>query len=115
MAIQSLSEHVLLVTLPAEPQYGKEMETVMRVAGSVIDCDVVVDFSLVEVLPSATLCRLVVLERLLTMSGRQLILCSVPLNINGVFICVGLHRLFRFAKDELAALQSLDRSICLDP
>jgi anti-anti-sigma regulatory factor len=115
MAIQNLSEHVLLITLPAEPQDGKEMETVMRSAGATLNSDVIVDFSLAEILPSATLCNLLVLERLLSLGGRHLILCSVPANIHGVFTRVGLHKLFRFADDEFAALQSLDCSTCLDP
>lgn len=112
MAIQNLSEHVVLVTLPAEPQLGKELETMMRSTMEGIDCDVIVDFSLAEILSSATLCNLLVLERLLSTAGRQLILCSVPANIYGIFTRVGLHKLFRFAEDEFTALQSLDRSVC---
>ncbi|MEN6336251.1 MAG: STAS domain-containing protein [Phycisphaerales bacterium] len=115
MAIQNLSEHVLLITLPAEPQSGKELETVVRSAGAGMDCDVIVDFSLVEILSSAMICNLMVLERLVSANGRQLILCSVSQDIDGVFTRVGLHKLFRFAEDEFAALQSLDRSTCLEP
>jgi anti-anti-sigma regulatory factor len=114
MAIQNLSEHVLLITLPAEAQSGKELETEVRSAGSNPDCDVIVDFSLAEILSSAMICNLMVLDRLLGAAGRQLILCSVPPNINGVFTRIGLHKLFRFAEDEFAALQSLDRSECID-
>ena len=89
MAIQHLSKHVLLVTLSADPQCNREMEMVIRSAGSSEDCDVIVDFSLVEILSSATLCNLMVLERLLNALDRQLILCSVPPNIDGVFTRVG--------------------------
>lgn len=115
MAIQNLSEHVLLITLPAEPQSSKELETVVRSAGTGTDSDVIVDFSLVEILSSAMICNLMVLERLLSADDRQLILCSVPQNINGIFTRVGLHKLFRFAEDEFAALQSLDRDSYLEP
>ena len=115
MTIQNLSEHILLITLPAEPQLGKEMEMVIRSAESSLDYDVIVDFSLAETLPSATLGNLLVLDRLLSTMGRQLILCSVPSNINSIFTQVGLHKLFRFADDEFAALQAFDRSMCLGP
>lgn len=115
MAIQKLSEHILLITLPAEAQSGKELETMVRSAGSNATCDVIVDFSLAEILSSAMVCNLLLLERLLNVAGRQLILCSVPPNISGVFARIGLHKLFRFADDEFAALQSLDRSECPDP
>ncbi len=108
MGIQHLSEHVLLITLPAEPQSGNEAEMAMRSAGARPDCDVIVDFSLVEIMSSATLCNLLILERQLNTTGRGLILCSVPPKIAGVFTRVGLHKLFQFADDEFAALQALD-------
>ncbi|MEN6427988.1 MAG: hypothetical protein ABFE13_21760 [Phycisphaerales bacterium] len=110
MAILNLSEHVLLVTLPAEPQSTGDLETVMRSTRSRADCDVIVDFSLAEVMSSATLCNLMIMERQLSMTDHQLILCSVPSSIQGVFMRVGLHKLFRFADDEFTALQSLARS-----
>ena len=55
MAILNLSEHVLLVTLPAEPQSTEDLETVMQLTRARSDCDVIVDFSLAEILSSATL------------------------------------------------------------
>ena len=109
MAILNLSEHVLLVTLPAEPQSTNDLDTVMRSTRSRADCDVIVDFSLAEIMSSATLCNLMIMERQLSMTDHQLILCSVPSNIKGIFIRVGLHKLFRFADDEFAAMQSLER------
>ncbi|MBP7052303.1 MAG: anti-sigma factor antagonist [Phycisphaerae bacterium] len=108
MAILSLSENVLLVTLPAEPQSTEDLERVMRLTRARSDCDVIVDFSLAEILSSATLCNLLIMERQLSMTGHQLTLCSVPSSIMGVFTRVGLHKLFRFAEDEFAALQSLE-------
>ena len=110
MATQNLSEHVLLITLPAEPPLSRDLEVVARSTHPSSDCDVIVDFSLVEILPSATICDLIVLERGLSAAGRTLILCSVSSDIKGIFRRVGLHKLFQFADDELAAMQSLDRS-----
>ena len=115
MAILNLSEHVLLVTLPAEPQSTGDLETVIRSVGSRGDCDVIVDFSLTETLSSATLCNLLVMERMLSMTDHQLILCSISPSIRGVFVRVGLHKLFRFAEDEFAAIQSLEDSMETDP
>lgn len=109
MGIQYLSEHVLLITLPVEPQSGSEAEMALRSAGARPDCDVIVDFSLVDIMSSATLCSLLILERQLSTTGHQLILCSVPTRIAGVFTRVGLHRLFQFANDEFAAVQELER------
>jgi anti-anti-sigma regulatory factor len=110
MATQNLSEHVLLITLPAEPQLSSDLEAMARSTRPGSDRDVIVDFSLVEILPSATICHLIVLERVLSAAGRELVLCSVSPDVRVIFRRVGLHNLFRFADDELAAVQSLDRS-----
>jgi len=110
MGTQNLSEHVLLITLPAEPQSSRDLEAVAQSTRPTSDRDVIVDFSLVEILPSATICHLIVLERVLSAAGRELVLCSASPDIKAVFRRVGLHKLFRFADDELAAMQSLDRS-----
>jgi len=110
MATQKLSEHVLLITLPPEPQSSTDLEAVTRSTHPGSDRDVIVDFSLVEVLPSATICNLIVLERVLSATGRQLVLCSVSPNIRTVLRRIGLHNLFQFTDDELAAVQALDRS-----
>jgi anti-anti-sigma regulatory factor len=108
MATQNLSEHVLLITLPAEPQSSSDLEVVARSTRPASDRDVIVDFSLVDILPSATICNLIVLERVLSAAGRQLVLCSASPNVLAIFRRVGLHKLFQFADDELAAIQSLD-------
>jgi anti-anti-sigma regulatory factor len=108
MATQHLTEHVLLITLPAEPQLSRDLEIVARSTHPASDRDVIVDFSLVEVLSSATICNLIVLERVLSAAGRRLVLCSVSPGVKAVFRRVGLHKLFQFTDDELAAVQSLD-------
>jgi anti-anti-sigma regulatory factor len=115
MATQNLSEHVLLISLPAEPQSSRDLEVVARSTRPGCDRDVIVDFSLAEILPSATICHLIVLERVLSASGHQLVLCSVSPGVLAIFRRVGLHKLFQFADDELAAVQSLDRGEHIDP
>jgi anti-anti-sigma regulatory factor len=109
MATQNLSEHVLLISLPVDPQSSRDLEVVARTMRPGSGRDVIVDFSLVESLPSATICNLIVLERVLSAAGRQLVLCTVSPDVKAIFRRVGLHKLFRFTDDELTAVQSLDR------
>jgi anti-anti-sigma regulatory factor len=59
-----------------------------------------------------TVCGLIILNRLLSTTGRQLILCSVPPNIVAVFRRVGLHKLLQFAPDKSAAAQVLEQCAC---
>ena len=108
MATQNLSSHVLLITLPKEPQSGNELEMAAHAARCGPDRDVIVDFSLVEAMPAGTICNLIILQRLLNAASRQLVLCSVSPPIVIAFKRVGLGKLFRFTTDEFTALQSLD-------
>jgi anti-anti-sigma regulatory factor len=112
MGIQHLSDRALLVTLPREPQSGAELQAVAKMISPTRPRHVVVDFSLVEIMPSEVICSLMVLTRLLEDMDRQLILCSVAPQIREVFTRVELVKLFRFADDEFSALQSLDRCLC---
>lgn len=112
MGIQKLSKQALLITLPREPQWGNELDFTTRLVSSSGDRDVIVDFSLVEIMPWAAICSLIILERALRGMDRQLILCSAAPHILAVFRRVGLQSLFRFANDQFAALQSLDRNTC---
>lgn len=110
MGMQYLAQHTLLFTLPREPQLGNELEIAIRMSTPNVARDVIVDFSLVEILPSGTLSELMILERQLSDCGRQLVLCSVPRRIRSIFSQVGLSGLFRFAEDQFAALQSFEPS-----
>jgi len=115
MGIQYLSQKALLVTLPKEPHLGSELEIAIRMSSPNATRDVIVDFSLVGIMPSGTLSELMTLERQLSDSDRQLILCSVRGSVREVFTRVGLGGLFRFAEDQFAALQSFDPSRCSRP
>ena len=114
MGMQYLSQKVLLVTLPREPHLGNELEIAIRMSMPNATRDVIVDFSLVGIMPSGTLSELMILERQLGDGDRQLVLCSVPRSIRELFSRVGLGGLFRFAEDQFAALQSFERSRCCD-
>ncbi len=108
MAAQNLSEHVLLITLPTEPRLSSELEAVVRSAQPLADHDVIVDFALVGSLPWMTISHLIILERRLSAAGCRLVLCSISPALRQAFRRVGLHKVFQFADDEVAALASLD-------
>jgi len=111
METQNLSEQPLVIVLPAQPYLGDELETAIKRA-SVTGRNTIVDFSLVEMMSSATICSLMILERLLNGAGRQLVLCCMAPNIMGIFRRVGLQGLFVFADDQPAAQQWLQQHPC---
>jgi anti-anti-sigma regulatory factor len=107
MAVEQLSEQILLIALPRESRYGNELEIAASMANTKPSRHVVIDFSSARVMTSAMLSQLMVLERQLDAFDRKLILCSVPPGIRKIFRCVGLQSLFRFVEDRETALESL--------
>ena len=107
MAIQNLSEDVLLVSLPEQPQTGDDLGTISEMLSDKVDHDVVIDFLRVQMLTSESICGLMILDRLLSGNGRRLVLCRVSPEIEGIFSRTGLETVFEFAEDEFSALQHL--------
>ena len=108
MGIQRCSEHAIVVDLPRElKDHQVELQTAIDAVGGEGDCDVVVDFSSVEVVGSPTFSRLLELRTLLRESGRRLVLCGVAAATRSVFEVAQLEKLFEFAEDRSAALASL--------
>jgi anti-anti-sigma factor len=107
MAIENLTEQVLLVTLPSQPQASSDIEHATRDVTADNPRHVVIDFSAVEVMASSTISELLIIENHLHDINRQLVLCSAPPKIRELIKCVGLESLFRFANDQFAALEIL--------
>jgi len=106
MGIEHLPEDVLFVCLQ-EPQLRHELVTVNEIISNGCSCDVIIDFSSVELLTSEGISSLIILERLLNSLGHRIILCNVPLNIRQILERTGIQPLFEFADDDFAALQSV--------
>ena len=107
MGIRNISEDVLLVTLPQQPQQSDELEAVNTMLSEAIDRDIVVDFSKVKMLTSESICGLLILAKLLSGAGHQLVLCSAPPAINDIFVRTGLLSVFELADTEPDALTHL--------
>jgi anti-anti-sigma factor len=107
MGIRNLSQDILLVSLPQQPQQGDELRAVNTMLNEVVDRDIVMDFSQVEMLTSESICGLLILAKLLGGAGHQLVLCSVPPAINDIFVRTGLLSVFEFADTEFDAVTHL--------
>ena len=105
MAIQNLSENIVVVTLPEEPLTNNDLENINEFVNKEDKRDVIIDFSRVEVLTSSNLSNLLILRESLHKSGHQLVFCSVSMATKGIFIVADLDTFFDFADDKLAALE----------
>jgi anti-anti-sigma factor len=107
MGIQNWSEDIILVDLPQEPEMGDELKTVTEMVRDRGDCDVVIDFSNVDIVTSSSLSKLLKLRKLLGDCAHRLVFCSVAPATKGIFTVTGLDGIFELADDKFVALASL--------
>lgn len=111
MGIQKLSKDVILVELPHDgSKRSDELKKVNETVGSAGNCDVIVDFSLVEIVNSWNISNLLILRDLLQKAGRQLVLCNITTVTKCIFVVAGLSEVFTFADDRSAALEMIQNS-----
>ena len=109
MGIQDMSEDVLLVSLPAEePQIAEELKRVNEVVTERGGCNVIVDFSGVEIITSSSVSNLIILHKFLSERGRRLVFCNVAFVTKCIFTVAGLDKIFNFAEDPSAALTAME-------
>jgi anti-anti-sigma factor len=104
MGVQYWSENIILVNLSWKLQEHDELQSVMEMVHEQGDCNVVVDFSNVEVAGGTTFGQLLQLRQLLQDRGRRLFLSGVAPATRRVFTVARLHEVFDFVKDKFAAL-----------
>ncbi len=107
MGIQNWSENIVLVDLPQEPEMGDELKAVTEIIRDRGDCDLVVDFSSVDIVTSSSLSKLLKLRKLVGDCGHRLVFCSVAPATKGIFTVTGLDGVFELADDKFVALASL--------
>jgi len=108
MGIQSLSEDILVVELPSkEPNIADELKAINETVSNRSDCDVIIDFSGVEIVTSSSISNLLILRNLVSEQGRRLILCNVAVVTKCIFTVAGLNEVFEFVNDQPAALAAV--------
>jgi anti-anti-sigma factor len=107
MGIQNWSENIILVDLPAEPMMGDELKTVTEIAKDRGDCDVVMDFSALDIITSSSLSKLLKLRKMLVDWDHQLVFCNLAPATKGIFAVTGLEGVFKVVDDKFVALAGL--------
>ncbi len=107
MGIQNWSDDIILVDLPQEPQMGDELKNVTEIVRDRGDCDVVIDFSSVDIVTSSSLSKFLKLRKLLVDCGHRLVFCNVAAATKGIFTVTGLDGVFEIVDDKFVALAGL--------
>jgi anti-anti-sigma factor len=110
MGFQNWSDDIILVDLSREPRMRSELKTLVEIVRDRGDCDVVVDFSSVDIMTSTSISGLLRLRKLLADCGHRLVFCNVPAATRSVFSVVGLDEVFEFSEDKFAALAAIQSS-----
>ena len=115
MGIDHSSQGILTIDLVPEPETGTELENVSNLVRRGGDCDVVVDFSSVDIVTSSSLSKLLKLRKLLGDCGHRLVLCNTATATKGIFSVTGLDGVFDFADDKSTALASIKHAQQTEP
>ncbi|GAJ21417.1 unnamed protein product [marine sediment metagenome] len=107
MGIQNWSENTVLVDLPQEPEMADELKSVIEIVRDRGDCDVVIDFSSVDIVTSSSISNLLKLRKMLADCEHRLVFCSVAAATRGIFTITGLDGIFELADDKFVALAGL--------
>jgi anti-anti-sigma factor len=111
MGIQNWSEDIILAEPGREPQLEDELKTVVDIVNDRGDCDVILDFSQIDIITSASLSKLLKLRQLLIDCGHRLIFCSVNPFTKKAFEITGLDGIFELVADKSAASVELGVSV----
>ena len=107
MGIDHSSQGILTVDLLPEPDMGTDLENVANIARDEADCDVVVDFSSVDIITSSSIAKLLKLNKLMNGCGHRLVLCGLVAVTKQIFTLANLDQVFDFADDKSAALTTI--------
>lgn len=107
MGIQNWADNIILVDIPAEPQMVDELREITEIARDRGDCDVVIDFSSIDIVTSSSLSALLRLNKLLTDCEHKLVFCNVAPATRNIFTLTGIDEIFEFVEDKFTALAGL--------
>ena len=107
MGIQDWSDNIVVVDLVEEPQLRDEIESVIGIVRDRGNCDVVIDFSQVDIVTSSSLSALLKLRKLLSDCEHRLVFCNIAAATKGIFTLTGIDEIFEFVDDKFVALAGL--------
>lgn len=109
MEIKKLPGNVILTKLSSDdPKISEDLRKLNEYISLKEDCDVVVDFSQVEIINSSNISNLLILRGFLDKHGRKLFLYNVKTITRSIFVIAGLTETFNFideTQDIMKAVQ----------
>ena len=111
MRIKNLSKDALLVELPSKsPKIAMQLKAVNETVSKNGSCDIIIDFSRVEIINSANISNLLILNNMVQNSGHRLIFCNVATVTKCIFVVAGLNEVFEFVDNKSKALATVEQA-----
>lgn len=111
MGIKNLSKDVLLVELPSKsPKIAAQLKAINETVIKNGSCDVIIDFTRVEIINSANISNLLILHNMLQNSDHRLILCNVATVTKCIFVVAGLNDVFEFIDERSKAMATVGQA-----
>lgn len=108
-----LSENVILVKLGlGDSKVSEELKRLNKNLNQNKDCDVVLDFTYVEIINSSNISNLMILRGLLEDQGRKLVLLNVQSITKCIFVVAGLSNFFNFVENLEDVKKTLQKETC---
>ena len=106
MTTQDWSDEIAMVDLFDDPDLSDELISLTEEMEKKTK-DVVLNFSQINFLNSSNISRLLKLRKVIVEDQHRLLLCSIPVQVWGVFLLTGLDTLFDVAEDTASALATM--------
>jgi anti-anti-sigma factor len=107
MNIHNLSQSVVLIELHREPIMQDDLKASAEIIRQRGDCDLILDFSDVDIMTSSSLAQLLRMRQMMLDCGYRLILCGVNSFTRSAFKVTGLEGIFELVDDKAAASAEL--------
>ena len=112
MDFQILQNNIILVKLASsEMRISDELKEINEKITQKKDCDLVLDFSNVEIINSSNISNLLILRGILEKNGHKLFLCNVQMITRCIFVVAGLIEIFIFIDNVEEAFKSVQTSV----
>jgi anti-anti-sigma factor len=111
MTVKQLSDNTLVVELKGEPHVRPQLNEVMELFSTKKDCDILIDFSNVDILRSMSLAGFLKLHKLVETFNRRLIFCRVSPMTKQIFKVTCFDGIFEFADDRNEAKELLHHQL----
>ncbi len=109
----NLPENVKFVKLSScDPRITEELKNLNENLSKNGDCDIVLDFSYVEIINSSNISNLLILRSFLEKHRRKLIFYNVNTLAKCIFVVAGLAEIFVFMDNMKDVINALQNEVC---